>query len=248
MIPDARPAIVVANWRCGGTFLNYCLSSHPEIFCDRGEPMHRQSPWRKAMPGDPTRLLYCVLTQRHYTVAMCKLTYTQAFAPTVWPFLLELKPAVISLRRENVLRQAVSLILVKRLNKGQEGGTAIHTQQDVPPAGVALEPDVVLSHARALAQADKDARERLERQFPGYLALTYADVVGGEGTSADRLPTATARRICAHLSVPYRAMTANLRRVNAYPLREIVANWPEVERAVAETELAHLLADEALWT
>lgn len=251
MIPEARAAVVVASWRCGGTFLNYCLSNHPDIYCDRGEPMHRFSPWRAAMPGDPAELLRCVFDQRHYLVSMCKLTYVQAFHESVLPYLVKIKPAVIWLRRENVVRQAVSLMLAKRVMAVNPTARpeALHTWGEATAtAPSALPAEAVLKEARALALADERARERLERYFPGYLELTYAQIIGGEGMTANHLPTASARRVCEFLSVPYQMLSCNLRRVNPKPLREMLANWPEVEAALQGSELAGHLRDEERWT
>lgn len=239
-----RPAVIVASWRCGGTFLSECLSNHPDIFCVRGEPMHRHNIWRQSM-ATPEDVLRCVFEQRHYQVTMCKLTYTQAFHAGVWPVLTRMRPRVIWLYRENVLRQAISLIKVKLHRKGRMA-TPVHSTEDCPLETLAVEPRVVVEHARSLAAANEDARQRLA----GWelLELTYSQVVGGENGMAERLSPVQARRICKFLDVPYKPMAAGLRRVNPYPLSALLGNWPEVAAAVRETELARFLDEEAaLW-
>lgn len=244
MIPETKPALLLASWRTGGTFLSHCLSNHTEIYCVRGEAMHPKSVWWPLANGRFAVLLRCLLSQPHYAVSMCKLTYTQAYHEAVWAYLVEAQPRVIWLRRENVLRQAVSLLLVKLGNK-HLAPQPVHSTVATPLTPVELEPSVVLEHARSLVRANSRAQERI-RAFEQVLRVTYAEVVGGEGQAAEFLPTRTGQRVCAFLGVPYQRMGCGLKRVNAYPLSQLVSNWAAVEEAVRASEFAGLLEDE--WT
>jgi len=216
MIEPPTQAVIVANVRSGGTFLSHCLSNHEDIHCDRGEVIHHRSIWRQCIPGDPALILRCVLDQAHYAVCACKLTYTQAFHKAVWPYLVETRPRLIWLHRENHLRQAVSVILVKLLRKGLVN-QPVHSTRQTGPVRVRIAPEIVLDHVRSMASRDADAAKRLVG-LGEYLELTYADVVGGEGNVAYQLPTKTTQRVCKYLGVPYQTLRCRLTRVNAYPL------------------------------
>lgn len=245
MMGAPRQAVIVANVRSGGTFLAHCLSNHEDVYCARGEVMHSRGIWRQCIPGEPATLLRCVLNQEHYAVCVCKLTYTQAFHKTVWPYLAEMRPKLIWLHRENHLRQAVSVILVKLLQKGLVD-QPVHSTERTAPISVEIAPEIVVHHVRSMAQQDAQAAERLSK-LGDYLELTYAQVVGGENVVATRLPTATTKRVCAYLGVPYQTLRSRLTKINARPLREMLGNWDEIEAAVRDAGMGHYLEDESAW-
>ena len=56
----ARPAVLIASVRSGGTFLAHCLSNHPQIFCDRGESLHYRSLWHTHLTTNRAKLIYCL--------------------------------------------------------------------------------------------------------------------------------------------------------------------------------------------
>lgn len=241
----ARAVVIVAAVRLGGTFLAHALSNHPHIHCDRGEPLHHASVWCQALHPDRTQLLAALLNQTGYQVAMCKLTYAQAFNRAIWPWLVRRRPAMIWLRRENTLRQAVSVLI----NQAARAGTvkrAQHTFVATRPIQVAFPPETVLRMARGLAAADKRAEGQLAA-LPNVLRITYADVVGGELAAASRLPVPVTRLLCTWLSVRYARLDCELRRVNPQSLAEMLTNWHEVEVAVRDSEFAACLEDEKLW-
>lgn len=245
MMDVPRQAVIVANVRSGGTFLSHCLSNHEDVHCDRGDILHHRSIWRQCIPGDPALVLRCALNQAHYAVCACKLTYTQAFDKAVWPYLMETRPKLIWLHRENHLRQAVSVILVKLMRKGLLD-QPVHSMRETVPVRVQIAPEVVLQHVRNIASQDANAAKRLGG-LGEHLELTYADVVGGEGNVATQLPTATTKRLCAFLGIPYQTLRCRLTRVNAQPLREMLTNWAEIETAVEDAGMGHYLKDEAAW-
>jgi hypothetical protein len=242
----AAPVVIVAAIRSGGTFLAHCLSNHTSIFCDRGEPLHYRSVWCNALHPNRRHLLAALLNQTGYQVSMCKLTYMQALHRDIWPWLEAHRPRVIWLRRENHVRQAVSVLINKAARAGQLTRPQ-HTFAPTKPARVELAPALVLKAARGLSAVDRKAREQL-RALGEMHSLTYADVVGGEHMSAERLPTWTGMKLCQFLRVPYERMKCDLKRVNPYPLREMLRNWREVETAVQASEFADYLEDELAWT
>jgi len=240
----ARPAVIIAALRSGGTFLAHCLSNHSQVFCGRGEPLHHLSPWYTELGMNRGRLLRVLLNQTGYQVSMCKLTYMQAFHREIWPDLVRINPLVLWLRRENVVRQAVSLLINHMARKGLLERPQHTFAAPKKACAVEISPELVLKTARGLVEWDQDARKRLDAL--AVCELTYAEVVGSESKSANRLPTQTGRRISKFLEVRYEALRCDLKRVNPYPLRELLSNWSEVEKAVLGSELAGLLEDE--WT
>jgi len=69
-------------------------------------------------------------------------------------------------------------------------------------------------------------------------------VVGGEDARAERLPLATTKRVCAFLGVDYELLRCELKRVNPFPLHEMIGNWRDVRKAIKESEFADLLEAE----
>jgi lambda repressor-like predicted transcriptional regulator len=243
----ARPAIILAAIRSGGTFLAHCLSNHPLIFCDRGEALHNRSVWCRTLHPDRRKLLAALWNQTGYQVSACKLTYAHAFkkGSGLWEQIVRRQPRVIWLRRENAIRQAVSVLINTESRRGQLK-RAQHTFARSCPVKVTFAPEQILKVARSLRQHDQQARKRLQRIKWMYRA-TYAQVVGEESQAAEWLPTWTGRKLCAFLEVPYERMGCALQRVNPYPLREMLSNWRAVEAAIRGSEFSGLLADERAW-
>jgi len=233
----ARPAVIIASVRSGGTFLAHCLSNHPQIFCDRGESLHYRSLWHTHLTTNRPELLFCLTHMQGYQVSMCKLIYQQALLGEVWPHIAELEH-VIWLRRENTIRQAVSHVL----NQAARQGKIEHPQHTFGRVGticMELSPDRLLCVARGLLKQDQRVRKRLGALTP--LALTYEEIVGPASTLAD----GAARRICEFLRVRYiPTLACELTRINPQPLAEMITNWEAVRGAIEGSEFAHCLRDE----
>jgi len=240
MIFEPRPALIISQARSGSTFLTHCLSNHPDIFCCRGEPMHTRSVWGRFISVD---LLHCLLHQPFYAVSMCELTRREAFGP-FWEYLTGMQPRVLLLSRENVIRQIVEIMLAK-MNKQGKIQQPPHSMGSSLKARMRLAPKVLLRRARSYREATVGAHERCQ-VFASLLEITYADLVGGEGIDATSIPPPTSRRLCSFLGVSPLIMSCRLRAINPHPLREILLNWNEVQKAVAQSELAYCLADEQL--
>lgn len=235
----ARPAVIVAAIRSGGTFLAHCLSNHPQIFCERGEPMHHRSIWCTSLHPNRRELLAALLNQTGYPVSACKLTYVQAFHRHIWPWLETRRPHVIWLRRENTLRQAVSALLNAR---SRSGALKLPQHSFERPNAVRVEiaPESVLAMARKLASRDQWAQERLSGW--SVLPLSYEGLTGGREAVA--LPADVQGAICTFLGVRNEAMGADLVKINRAPLREILGNWTEVRAVVRRSEFAKWLEAE----
>lgn len=236
----ARPALVIAGVRSGGTYLAHCLSNHPQVFCDRGESLHHDSLWHRHLKVNNGQLLYCLLHMQGYHVSMCKLTYNQAFAGDAWQFIKENKPPIIFLTRENVIRQSVSL-LINRAARGGKVKRPQHTFRELEPLTIGLSGATIIRQARGLQQRS-DRAERLLAQFPRVLKLKYRDITDPDHPG--KIPANVGKRICGFLGVRSMALKCDLKRVNAQPLSELIRDWPTVEEQIKATELAYCLGDQ----
>lgn len=242
----AEGAVIIAAIRSGGTFLSHCLSNHPQVYCARGEPLHHHSVWVRTLHPDRRELLAAMLNQTGYKVSMCKLTYAQATNRAIWPWLAERQPRVIWLRRQNRIRQAVSVLINKAARHG-EIKRPQHTFRETGPVRVTFPPETILKMARRLKGLDSQVGKRVNRMRHLY-STVYADVVGGEHSIADELPERARRKVCVFLGVrSIEPLRCDLKRVNPYPLREMLGNWKAVEAAVRRSEFAACLEDEQGW-
>lgn len=241
----ARPAVIIAAIRSGGTFLTHCLSNHSQIFCDRGEPLHHLSVWCTTITQHRRRLLTALLNQTGYQVSMVRLTYIQALETNIYNWLVEKQPRVIWLYRENLLRQALSVHINLMVRRAGTIDRPQHTFRDVRPVQIAVEPGLFVKYLRGLQEQNlrmKKALDKFERVYP----LTYAQVVGGESNTAYQLPMETANPLCKFLDVRCEMMSCDLRPVNPYPLSEMISNWKSVQVAVRQSEYAGLLETETI--
>jgi hypothetical protein len=170
---------------------------------------------------------------------MCKLVYSQAFAGQAWKYLKNHKPPVVWLRRENVIRQSVSL-LINRAARGGKVTRPQHTFKGTKPLTIGLSADAILKQARGLRQ--RDARTaRLLAHFPRVLKLTYADIT--DASKPGKVPVKATRRICRFLGVRYEPLRCDLVRVNPQPLSELIRDWPTLKAKIQDSEFAVYLED-----
>ena len=236
----AQGALIIASIRSGGTFLAHCLSNHSQIYCDRAESLHHLSVWCSTIKPDRRHLLAALLNQSGYQVSMCKLVYTQAFRGEIWEWIIKRQPRVIWLYRENVLRQALSVYLNRQVRQARTLKRPQHTFEEAKRITVEIDPARFVRIARGLASADEQARARLAA-IRAVLPLSYVEVVGGEGVSGSRLPLETTKRVCSFLGVRYELLRCDLKRVNPFPLYEMIGNWQDVRRAIRKSRFAELL-------
>ncbi|MBN1248463.1 MAG: hypothetical protein JXC32_12445 [Anaerolineae bacterium] len=245
----AQPGVIVSAIRAGGTFLSHCLSNHPHVYCDRGEPLHHRSAWCSLFEGDRRALLRVLLNQTGYRVSMCKLTYVQAFHRDIWPELQELQPRVIWLRRENVIRQAVSVAINQRARAGQLDRPQHTFEAQTVPVAIEIGAGEFLRYVDGLVRRNVAAQGKL-RLMSNVLVLSYEEITANPTHlyMAQGLNPDAADRICEFLGVPFALMPADLARVNPWPLSELLTNWHEIRQAIGESQYAALAEKELHWT
>lgn len=232
------PLLVVFTPRGGSTFLAHCLDSHPDIGFTRGEPLHRDHLWRRVFPeATGEEILSLLLCEPGFRVAGCRVSYRQyrnlvgaAVAGTV-------RPRIIHLYREDVVRVAISSwINTHRLRP----------THDYQPAGKMRPVEVDVKAfcqecGRYIRNVVAMEKELTDLGLP-LLTLTYAQIVGGEGQQARYVSPAVADEICDFLGVQLLPLYTDLQRINPEPMRKLVANWPDLQAALIE---AGYLEDDA---
>lgn len=238
----ATPAVVIAGARTGGTFLAHCLSNHSQVFFDRGESLHHGSIWHRTVTLNRVKLLECLLHMPGYRVSGCKMLYQQAFKCEVWQHLMRVQPRVIWLVRENVIRQAVSLLIQQQARRGVVKRPA-HSFEPPPALKITLPAEAVLKTTRRLVELDKHVA-RAVGNLRDVMRLSYEQITGGQD-EATRLPPRVGKAICGFFGVHYEPMGCELRRINGAPLRETLSNWPDIEAMFSASEFAAQLECEA---
>ena len=232
----SRPAVILTLQRSGGSFLAYCLSNHPDVFCARGEPMGGGGFWRRVCPDKLTRLELLLLRPYH-RVGMCKLMEGHAFDGPVWTWLNRQNPPVkvVALRRENIVAQAVS----HEINAARLCGHPTHAFGPVDPPPVRVDPDDVLARCRT----DVERYACIDNALAGCgldtLRLTYRQITGDK--DAEQVPQPVATAVCDFLDVPYARLYTRMRKVHTRPLAETVTNWDEVCARLRGTEFERFL-------
>jgi len=248
----ARPFVIIAQKRSGGTVLAHCLSSHPDVYCDRGETFHELSVWGKHARGISKSLLAYILGhQEGYLYSGFRCVYLQALDKDLWNTFRKFDFKVIHLTRSNILRQGASIAVQRQIRAGKVEYYPVHTFRDIQERDdfprVEIQPWVLLKHCREVVQQDAGMVKNLELARFDVLKMKYTDFVGKEGKVITRLPNDASSKLCDFLELPSAEMTTRLKRVSSFPLREMFVNWDEIETAVKVSEFADFLSEEEGW-
>jgi hypothetical protein len=243
-------AVIVAPVRSGGTFLAHCLSNHPDVYCDRGEPLRAAGVWRPYAEMDRALLLDVMTQQTGYLVSMCKLTYDQAWGEDVWAWIQKRSPRVIWLTRKNLLRQALSQVVNRRVRpEGMERPQ--HSFEPVAVEPIQVEPAEVMRYIEHFARQNRAAGERLRAMervpMERVLPVTYEELTGGQEQAEELEPT-VGRKLCAFLDVDYAPMPTRLVRIHRGPVAALVSNWRELRDALLQSRYPEVATGEARWS
>ncbi len=226
--PDPTPIVLITGPRVGGTLLSHCLSTHPQVFFARGEPLSGVESWARLKVA-PVVLLDVLLHMSGYCASGCRLMYSQLHQPDVWGYLQTVQPKVIWLCRANLLEQAFSLMTYERERPA-------HSFESVCPPSVEVQPRLFLNAVRNLIERN-DAAGKKMLAFRDVYCLLYEAIVPDE---RGYLPEGVATELCRFIGVRIEPMRCDLKRINR-PLPEAIANWPEVQKAVEASEFSHYL-------
>jgi len=247
----AKPFVIIAGPRTGGTFLAHALSNHPDVFCDRGESLHQLSVWHRQNANNrisDVDLLFMLTHQEGYAASGFRMLFPQAFRSDIWAEIERTQPKVIFLNRRNLLRQAASLLHNRMVRTCQVSYYPLHSfiPVDVPGA-IRVKPDVIVKTCTDLQYAYTSARDKLRASSLDILDIWYSDLVGYDGNQAAAVEVDAATHICAHIGVPVWYLTSNLTCIHQYPLKELFRNWGSIKIAVENSPFAHYLKHEEKW-
>ncbi|NNM01539.1 MAG: hypothetical protein HKO62_12370 [Gammaproteobacteria bacterium] len=250
--PGAQRVAMFHIGRVGSTVLARQLGQHPDIrwHGEIFEPEHKKftanhgkRPYR--MPRDPLwKLRYALYRQDRrwlgFEMKFMPQHHLKLTNQTMEEFLETLTGLGFShyivLRRRNLLRRFVSGAILERTRRAHrpEGGAAprnrINFDCDRIPLG-----EFHLPLLEAIDIVDAQHR-RLDQLLVGReaLQLCYEDDIETD-------PGEAYLKVCEFLRVPPAAVDIPLKRVNPYPLPELIENYDELESLLADTEHAWML-------
>jgi len=237
--PPVRFVIVTAG-RTGSDLLAELLNSHPDIVCESEILYQRRLLPERYVAGRAARAGLLGARAYGFKLAAGHGGYQPRASSPTWPtppmlarnrFLHQLADdgaQVISLRRNNHLAQAVSLMLAEQTRwhwRREEGAT-------FAPATL----DVV--HLLSLAYFFEDTEKYLESVVSPlpHLGLVYEDDLIDSGAQQ-----ATVDRVCARLGLPTAPASSDLVRLTPKRLEESIANFAEVDALVGRTRFGRYL-------
>jgi LPS sulfotransferase NodH len=222
--------VLFAQGRTGSTLLGDLLRSHPEVyFADEilAEPVRstryvaERMRWRHARHAVGFHVkIYQLSDVQGVTDAG---SWLQGMHRHGW--------RLITLRRQNLLRQVLSNMTAQLTNRYEDrsgDGEFVRVRPHINP-------DELLHWMGLRAAAGRDEAAALDG-VP-HLALSYEQDLQDASTWES-----TMKRVFGHLDLAPVPVVTNLRRQNEGELPSLIANYDEVKRAVTETEYARYLA------
>ena len=230
--PDVR-FVIFAQGRTGSTLLNQLLDSHPRVRCD-GEILNIGK--TRVPLLDPYRYTlgaasYSGAKLYGYKVKVYQLTRHQRVDPG--QFLRRVQTEgwkIIYLRRNNLLKQALSNVMANRTGRGR-----YKKNERIDNAPLRVDPDDLL-------QKISRREEYLEAEAEALDGLSYLEITYEQDLEADAAKQSTCDRIFEFLGVESYPVATDLKKINKDSLQDLIANYEEVKARVVEAGYGHHLA------
>lgn len=241
-------AIILTSQRSGSTFLQGCLDAHPQVKC-YGELLvggNLVAPrlfhgYRLLTKGyrylatrawNPVGILDRYYGRQEAPVVMFKAMYSQVDNRRVRRYLTQhLEIRVIHLRRDNLLKQYVSKVLLgaKRERRWQP-----HTTHHIPAVSVRVSPERAIREMRKVGHCFVE----FEQLLAGHrkTELVYERMFNGQSLSHEAWTAVTEL-----LEIEPVSVGSDLVKMNPNKLRPMVENYDELARALAGTEFESYL-------
>jgi hypothetical protein len=233
-----RKAVIIAPSRVGSIMLCNALDSHPQISCERTEPLNPKTSVYLREGLTPEQTLRIVLSRPGFQWNMCKVSYRQLAKIISLQTLIDLGvEKVIHLWRENVLRVVVSAALNTSAWNGERDHPT-HAWETPEISRIELDPADVLSEARRYLVNVRARKAELASGLP-VLELDYKQICHDEWGQVYY-----SKEICQFLGVDYVKLYSTTKPINPYPLSKIVTNWAHVRAAIVGTEFERWLDNE----
>jgi LPS sulfotransferase NodH len=241
-------AIILTSQRSGSTFLQYCLDAHPSVKCYgellvggnlvapkpfRGRRLLTKA-YRYAMirAWRPASIMDRYYAREAASVVVFKAMYNHVDNRRVRLYLTrhpEIR--VIHLRRDNLLKQHVSKLL---LSAKRERAWQTHTTHSIPVVSVR----VSAKHAIADMRRVRDAFLEFERLLSGHrrIELLYERLFSGPTLSREAW-----EKLTELLEIEPASVGSDLIKMNPNDLRPMVENYDELAAALSGTEFERYL-------
>ena len=241
-------AIIITSQRSGSNFLRHCLDSHPQVTCD-GELLiggmvtpprilqDRRLPakiykYLRAGAWRPVKILEGFLARNDAEVVAFKAMYNQLANRRVVEFLRQhTEIRVIHLRRDNLLKQYISKLLI---GKKRERRWQPHATHKVPIASTYVSPAAAIQEMQRV-RAEFENFERLLSQHEK-IELVYEDMIDGQCLSDE-----VTQAVCGLLELEVRPMCCDYVKVNPNQLNVMVENYEELAEALRGTPFERFL-------
>lgn len=217
--------LIIAPKRSGGTLLSHALDSHMDIFCHRGEPIHRLDPIRQ-IADSPFEAIDTCLKMMGYEASGCKLTYEDVKRIGLESIRHFKVNRIIHLWRENPLKRIVSE-QVRLQDKKQ--GLRTHTRESRPLETITLDPQKTVSEIGKYWADVNMYRRILKSQTVGtgkaYMEIIYEQIAYYHNIIERDLGFA----LQDFLGTSTKQMLKySIVKRNPFPLRDIIENYDEL--------------------
>lgn len=260
-VDNSTRFVVLGSQRSGTVFIESLISSHPEAHCwgeillgmdgptavDYPAVLHQQRilrhAWQQVMSGSalrPAKVIRMSFMEPSVPAVGFRLMYNQAR----WRerrAVVEMRARVIHIRRDNSLRQYVSLTQMRRRQR-ELGAHSAHARDGVRFPAVHVDPGRALRFVQS--------QERLKKSFAALfseqtvLELSYESDILGVGAESQLVAHRhLAASIVDVLNLSPHEMTAKTSATGGLTLSASVSNYGELAEAVLKTRFAWMLDD-----
>jgi len=231
--------VIIAGVRSGGTLLAHSLDSHPLISCMRGEPYHSASEWKVL---HSQRRINLITNLTGYLVSGFKLQNDQLTYPTTVLYIKELGLKIIKLTRENILNQAISLVINNQSRKVEETALKIpqHSFEEVDYEPFKLSPKAIINACVTLEASNLRTQEILDYHKLSSYDITYEQMTLNS-VMIQSLPYELTGNLCKYLGVGRYELRNFLHRINWKPYSESIINWEDIITKVKATKYGEYL-------
>lgn len=234
---NPKPAVLIATSRSGSTMLMHCLDSHPQIGCERYEPLNSDSPFMGRTSQNRKAVMRILWERPGYRVAMFKMTYRH-IKWVGWDLFYEYNPVILHLHRDNALRAILSSMINTAAVKGELDYVS-HSYIPLPAPKIEVPLKKLWIELDRYEAAVLDMAKRLkETGFP-VVYLTYEQLTDNRQTN--QLNPDVTSTICSALRIDEHVMYNQLVKLNKQPLDQSIINWDEVREEFANTQYARHL-------
>lgn len=215
----------------------HSLDSHPQIGCERYEPLNPDSSYMKRLNKNREGVMRALWERPGYRVSMFKLTYRQ-IGWVGWDILYDYNPVIIHLHRENAFRAILSSMINTATVRGDMNYVS-HSYTYVSPPKIDLSLKKLWVELEKYEGAVKEMKKKLKKlEFPK-LYLTYEQLTHDFQTN--QLPPDITNSICGLLGVEERPMINQLAKLNNSSFDQVIINWDEVREEFSNTQYAKYL-------